>query len=744
MNIAQLSEQLKDVPQNRLVDYARNPNSVVPQFLALAEIQRRQHLQNTPQPPAATVAEDVLAQAAPQQMPQQMAPQMAPQQMAQQLPENQPGVAQLPSGMPQGMASGGIVAFAGGGNADSYDAEDDDDIEDQRNQNQMMSLIAGLRTRARDSVAAVPRAIEAVPRAVESAASGLRSFASNIPKSYEQAKAVASSAKESLENDVEGFLSKIQRLESGGRHYDAQGKILTSPKGAEGIMQVMRKTQKDPGFGVTPARDRSPEELERVGKEYGIAMLKEFGDPKLAAMAYNWGPGNVKKWLESGQKTPIPAETRKYASHFAQGGIASFDGRKGSSVEEDEDYDNEYLNRSRSMVSGVRSLYDTLTTPKNYDLYDMYKRNIGDPFSKYANKVVDSFNETPAEQAQRFRNLSMNPAVEPRVGYREPLGARVDPPKVPPVSSSSGITSDDVMRLANVNAVNHAQKKEGLFKPSAQIAANTTVPSEQDFRNFDQAAALFQAEQQVKNLENPPEQAGPKEVDPYTARLLRIDQEREDIKSSAQTDKYLAMLQASLGMMAGTSPYAMANIGQGGMQGVAAYAAAKKQRAAELSDLGKYESRILNAKEMSEIKKAQLDVKRAELTSIDENRREKIAIAQERLANMPTRDQKLITQAMTLINADDRIPMLLKQQKDSGAAVGSPEYELFNRRINAIRDSYFKQAGVTQPVIEAVNIMDSAVTTPKKEGNWFTNLFSSSKPSASSNMPAPPPGFKVQ
>jgi hypothetical protein len=291
-------------------------------------------------------------------------------------------------------------------------------------------------------------------------------------------------------------------------------------------------------------------------------------------------------------------------------------------------------------------------------------------------------------------------------------------------------------RYAAINLSNNLLK---LPAPKA----DTTAPTEQDFRNFDQAAALFQAEQQVKALQNPPEQSGPKEVDPYMARLLRVEQEREDIKSQAGQDKYLAMLQAGLGMMGGTSPYAMANIGQGGMQGVAAYAAAKKQRAAELSDLGKYESRILNAKEMSEIKKAQLDVKKAELSSLDENRKEKIAIAQERLANMPTRDQRLVTQAMTLINADDRIPMLLKQQKDSGAAVGSPEYELFNRRINAIRDSYFKQAGVTQPVIEAVNIMDSAVTTPEKESNWFTNLFKPSKP-ASSNMPAPPPGFKVQ
>ena len=136
MNIAQLSEQLKDVPQGTLVGYAKNPNSVVPQFLALAEIQRRQQLQAPASAPTGTVADDVLAQAAPQPMaPQQMAPQplapqqMAPQQMppqqvdprmlqamqAQQLPENQPGVTQLPSGMPQKKAADVVVAFAGGG-----------------------------------------------------------------------------------------------------------------------------------------------------------------------------------------------------------------------------------------------------------------------------------------------------------------------------------------------------------------------------------------------------------------------------------------------------------------------------------------------------------------------------------------------------------------------------------------------------------------------------------------------------
>ena len=43
----------------------------------------------------------------------------------------------------------------------------------------------------------------------------------------------------------------------------------------------------------------------------------------------------------------------------------------------------------------------------------------------------------------------------------------------------------------------------------------------------------------------------------------------------------MALLQASLGMMAGTSPYAFANIGQGGSAGIASYAASRKAQTAD-------------------------------------------------------------------------------------------------------------------------------------------------------------------
>lgn len=91
----------------------------------------------------------------------------------------------------------------------------------------------------------------------------------------------------------------VATQESGDRDYDKDGNLITSPKGAEGAMQVLPTTQMNPGFGVEPARNDSPEELRRVGEDYLAAMLKRYsGNQTLALAAYNGGPGSVDKWIE--------------------------------------------------------------------------------------------------------------------------------------------------------------------------------------------------------------------------------------------------------------------------------------------------------------------------------------------------------------------------------------------------------------------------------------------------------------
>jgi hypothetical protein len=115
-----------------------------------------------------------------------------------------------------------------------------------------------------------------------------------------------------------GLEQAVMQVESGGNP------AAVSPKGAMGTMQTIPGTLTDPGYGVTPARDRSPAEMERVGKDYLQAMLTQYGDPRLALAAYNWGPGNVDRAMQAhgGNVDAVlasaPAETRAYVPKVLQ------------------------------------------------------------------------------------------------------------------------------------------------------------------------------------------------------------------------------------------------------------------------------------------------------------------------------------------------------------------------------------------------------------------------------------------
>lgn len=86
-----------------------------------------------------------------------------------------------------------------------------------------------------------------------------------------------------------------------------------STKGALGAWQVMPNTNANPGFGVQPAANSSPAEMNRVGRDYYEAMSNRYGNPTLGAVAYNMGPGATDAWLKSGASwEKLPQETRNY------------------------------------------------------------------------------------------------------------------------------------------------------------------------------------------------------------------------------------------------------------------------------------------------------------------------------------------------------------------------------------------------------------------------------------------------
>lgn len=111
-------------------------------------------------------------------------------------------------------------------------------------------------------------------------------------------------------------LMQLYQLQGQETNHAPDSSTIQSPKGASGNMQVMPSTQTSPGFGVQPSNG-TPEDTAREGHDYFLALKNKYQDPTVAAIAYNWGPGNTDKWLASGADlSKVPDETLKYAYSF--------------------------------------------------------------------------------------------------------------------------------------------------------------------------------------------------------------------------------------------------------------------------------------------------------------------------------------------------------------------------------------------------------------------------------------------
>lgn len=389
---------------------------------------------------------------------------------------------------------------------------------------------------------------------------------------------------------VDALLSHIISKESGGRDYDEKGRPLTSNKGAKFAMQVLDSTAKDPGFGIKPAKDMTAAEYNRVGKELATALLDKYQDPKLAAIAYNWGAGNTDKWLANGANPQkLPKETQGYlvGANFADGGIVALaaGGAVPSYAEGDvispEDYDassmlddqsmatvpNPALQRSYNLVSGIKSLGSNigtaLTTPRNYD---PITKLLLDPA-----RSIQRWGQTPLpEQAAAFRSASMTPNQNAEMGYTIPAGSNtsvlasneIKPTPIPPEKPHTRAIPrpQDLMMLANIEGFNGDQFT--IKPPSKESAQDTTK--------------------------------APTELSAWDKYLQGITEERQALKEQKEEDKYLSLMAAGLGTLKASGTVepgkvhtATGDIATGGMEGVAYYANAAKQRAAQQAALNK-------------------------------------------------------------------------------------------------------------------------------------------------------------
>lgn len=103
--------------------------------------------------------------------------------------------------------------------------------------------------------------------------------------------------------NIEFALLKAQVRQESGFNPNA-----VSPAGAKGLAQFMSPTWKEWGRGGNVF---SPEDNLDAQARYMVHLLDRYNnDMKLALYAYNWGMGNVDKWLKGKKK--MPKETIQY------------------------------------------------------------------------------------------------------------------------------------------------------------------------------------------------------------------------------------------------------------------------------------------------------------------------------------------------------------------------------------------------------------------------------------------------
>lgn len=619
------------------------------------------------------------------------------------------GVEALPSGLPvEGMAGGGIVAFAGGGMSDYEMASQllsDEDDEDEDYVKAILGDIYNRESSAGEEEAANPSQFMATQmREAMSMKEG-----NEPPRGVTRERTSVTAPA-----GVEALLKMIEQKESGGRDYDKYGKLLTSPAGAQGRMQVMPATSRDPGFNIRPAKEGDVEDLARVGREYYVKMLDRYQDPKIAAIAYNWGPGNTDKWLSSGaDMSRLPAETRNYVANMREGGIASVKRFQYGGISATSPFDVgslglDDLKRMASM--GERSAIEELAkrqssmgissiraaSPSVAEMNLSNPRVVGGATqaAQAVQAAQPSFLESAKNALSRLRpgvgGLGVGlPALfhsgDLNANEEEELARRRQMPMTIGVPSKVSQQTAPRMPVTSSNTAGQSYKrtqgptKEGMEE--AELLSGVDL-------GFDPKQFSPQPEETQEKSGAAKEEGGIREL---------LNKYREDLREQRETDKYLSLLSAGLGMMGGTSPFASANIGQGALQGVKTYQQAAQLRGADDRALLSGEVALKKYQDLADIRRAQIEGQKGTaqakaLAGLET----KAAEAMRRYEMQAENDSRMIAEARIKAASKDLINPMSDEQR-SAIYADERAKALSKLRMNPV---YRKHMGVVVPGYE--------------------------------------------
>jgi hypothetical protein len=326
---------------------------------------------------------------------------------------------------------------------------------------------------------------------------------------------------------------------------------------------------------------------------------------------------------------------------------------------------NPYLQRSRGVTSFFKNVFDP-----NY---------VGEKVIGAARRFV---NETPEEQARRFRTASQARTGEIPMFAGTDLttkGKMVAEGKMKPNESVTDVIARE-RKFAKMTPaeLDDIARGQGVFPegspalPGGNIPLQTATKPSGNVSTSKPGAAKVQPEKKTETPEEPL----------YSKYEKMLMDEREAAKADREQAKYARMLEAGLGILGGTSQYAFENIGKGAAPALKGYGedirGLRAEERARVKDLLGVESMRQEAKRSAqdvELRKQMIDVQR--MAAMKPNSTQEI-IALGKSAGMSDRE------IMGMLAGVSKDPDLSARQIAMKAFYESPVLQAkYNNDINA-------------------------------------------------------------
>ena len=254
-------------------------------------------------------------------------------------------------------------------------------------------------------------------------------------------------------------------------------------------------------------------------------------------------------------------------------------------------------------------------------------------------------------------NAVVQPAANWLLGSRLGQALGAGDARLPPVGSGSATPYYDMLREAAASPPDAKSAPTGEPAPTGESDAQMGQPAPEAAQRGvpNQGIAAIPTKPsgtQPTTQPATPQEAKPSAMQKYVDLLM---EDRESAKGERNDAKWMALLQAGLATMSGTSPYALQNLGQGASVGLQAYNAA-------VSDLSKREREALEKALAAEAAIEDMGLKREQFESEKEYRAGMLDLKKQELGIMAAKAAAAAT-ASTGIKPKDRATLVINLTK---------------------------------------------------------------------------------